>query len=116
MLRCTSLCSCAAKLSIVWSGSARKTPLIQFQANAILGLDGPVDHPYSGNYLSGSVSHTVHVFICLLAPTGPHRLTFKIAGNEYRLVRTILLSHSFSEVHSAYIVYLDTAMCLQPAV
>ena len=41
--------SSVAKLSVLWSGSARKTPLIVFRADAILGLDGPVDHPFSGN-------------------------------------------------------------------
>ena len=44
----SSLCSGVAKLGVVWSGSARKTPLILFRADAVLGLDGPQDHLYTG--------------------------------------------------------------------
>ncbi|CAI8020068.1 Tubulin polyglutamylase TTLL5 [Geodia barretti] len=71
----TSEKSSDANLSVLWTGSAGKTPLIQFRADALLGLETPPDHPYSGN----------------------HRLTFKLSG-ENRLVHTLLLSHGFSEV------------------
>ena len=36
------------QLSVLWSGSAGKTPLIEFRASTILGLDSPIDRPYSG--------------------------------------------------------------------
>ena len=111
MVQCTSnifptaLCSGVAKLSVVWSGSARKTPLILFRADAILGLDGPQDHLYTGIYapLMNQELRDAN-YLC----TGPNRLTFKIAGNEYRLVRTILLSHGFSEVRKLLYLYIPT--------
>lgn len=64
-------CSRAAKLNVVWSGSARKTPLIQFQANAVLGLDSPVDHPYTGTY-------HVHAPTCIIG-----RLLFYMYTHVY---------------------------------
>jgi hypothetical protein len=36
------------KLSVLWTGSAGKTPLIQFRADVLLGLETHPDHPYSG--------------------------------------------------------------------
>ena len=40
-------CSCAANVSVVWSGAYRRTPFILFRADAVQGLDGPIDHPFS---------------------------------------------------------------------
>lgn len=92
----TSLYSGVTTLSVVWAGSAGKIPLILFRANAILGLDSPNDHPISGTDVHVQTVQTLHD-LPWLHVIGTHRLTFKISG-DFKLVRTLLLSHGLSEV------------------
>uniref|UniRef100_A0A3B3RF25 Tubulin--tyrosine ligase-like protein 5 n=1 Tax=Paramormyrops kingsleyae TaxID=1676925 RepID=A0A3B3RF25_9TELE len=61
---------------IVWSGLSRKIPVLLFYAETIVSKDG--------NFRSIGERHN---------------LAFKIVRTESRLVRSILTSHGFHEVH-----------------